>query len=297
VNASAWRIDRIVGCIVGGAIGDALGGPYEGQAGPIELDPDAPWRLSDETQLTLATCEAITQAGRVSPEDIAAAFADWYRTGRIHGVGASTLKALRDLSVGGHWALAGRSGERAAGNGAAMRVAPLAFVLDPADDEARRTLRDICRITHHHDEAYAGGLAIVAAVRAVIREHATTTLIADVAAALPDTNVRDWLREMAAARVSIGDAARRWGCSGYVAESVPLAILAASHWPEMSFAAILTAVIEAGGDADTNASMAGQILGAAIGFDGLPGEMVARLPDEGEIRSIALPFAEYCVKA
>jgi ADP-ribosylglycohydrolase len=295
VNGPDRRIDRIVGCIVGGAIGDALGGPYEGQAGPFELDPDAPWNLSDETQLTLATCEAVTKSGRISPEDIAAEFADWYRTGRIHGMGASTLKALRDLSVGGHWALAGRSGEHAAGNGAAMRVAPLAFVLNPANDEARRTLRDICRITHHHDEAYAGGLAVVAAVRAVMRDHPTTTLIADVAAALPDTNVRDRLREMATSPVSIADAARRWGSSGYVAESVPLAILAASHWPEMSFAAILTAVIKAGGDTDTNSSMAGQILGAAMGFERLPREMVVRLPDEGEIGSISSKFAEFCV--
>src|SRR5581483_12081938 len=54
VNGPDLRIDRIIGCIAGGAIGDALGGPYEGQPGPIQLDPDAHWRLSDETQLTLA---------------------------------------------------------------------------------------------------------------------------------------------------------------------------------------------------------------------------------------------------
>ena len=45
-------------------------------------------------------------------------------------------------------------------DGAAMRLAPLAFVLDSDRDDDRRTIRDVCRITHRNDEAYVGGLAI-----------------------------------------------------------------------------------------------------------------------------------------
>jgi ADP-ribosylglycohydrolase len=91
--------DRMVGCILGGAIGDALGEPYEGQSGPVAMQSDAVWRLSDDTQLTLATCEAIHEAGAVSPPAIADRFACWFRQRRVTGAGASTLKALRDLEV------------------------------------------------------------------------------------------------------------------------------------------------------------------------------------------------------
>src|SRR3954447_7929334 len=94
--------DRIIGCILGGAIGDAMGGPYEGQPGPIALQPDAPWQLSDDTQLTLATCEAVRESKAVSPDSIAGRFVLWFRQGRITGMGASTLKALRDLAAGAH---------------------------------------------------------------------------------------------------------------------------------------------------------------------------------------------------
>jgi ADP-ribosylglycohydrolase len=53
--------DSILGCIVGGAIGDALGGL--GERGQLSI--------SDDTQLTIATCEAIVKVGQVSPEAVA----------------------------------------------------------------------------------------------------------------------------------------------------------------------------------------------------------------------------------
>jgi ADP-ribosyl-[dinitrogen reductase] hydrolase len=116
--------------------------------------------------LTLATCEALAEYGTADPGHIAASFLRWFRARRLTGLGASTLKALRDLEAGAHWALAGRKGERAAGNGAAIRIAPLAFCVDPLADGSRRLIRDVCRITHHSDEAYVGAFAVVLAVGA-----------------------------------------------------------------------------------------------------------------------------------
>jgi ADP-ribosylglycohydrolase len=287
--------DRVLGCIVGGAIGDALGGPYEGQPGPISVQPDAPWRLSDDTQLTLATCEAVAICRVVSPAAIAARFAHWFSSGRITGVGASTLKALRDLASGAHWALAGRKGEQGAGNGAAMRAAPLGFCLDPAVPEQRTTLRDVCRITHHNDGAYAGALAVVLAVRAVSAQawHPGDDLLLRVAESLPDTSVRDRLR--AVGEVAPGtpawEVARRFGCSGYVADSVPLALFAAQQAVPGNFRDVVLGAVGAGGDSDTIASMAGQVAGAWAGFSGLPGELVEQLPQVEQVLAIARAFA------
>ena len=64
-----------------------------------------------------------------------------YNSGRLRGLGSATLKALRELQIGGHWALVGRTGEYAAGNGAAMRIAPLAF----KENVNRQTIHDVCR--------------------------------------------------------------------------------------------------------------------------------------------------------
>jgi ADP-ribosylglycohydrolase len=290
-------LGAIAGAILGGAIGDGWGGPYEG--GVPRGSAHAPDELvvSDDTQLTLATCEAIVEAGAVVPERIAARFVAWYRAGKLRGLGAATMKALRDLDAGAHWALSGAKGERTAGNGAAMRVAPLAFLLDPADDRDRRTLRDVCRITHHHEEAYVGALAIAVAIRLVSSPgHPAIGLLTEVAAVLPDSRVRDRLLRYAGLpdSVTVFQIAETWGSSGFVVDSVPLAIFAARKIGTRTFVEVIGEVVRAGGDTDTIASMAGQIAGAAVGSAALPPEILVRLREVEAIGALARAIAGLC---
>ena len=213
--------DRGLGCLFGGAIGDAWGSTYE-HAGPWG-GGHRPWRFTDDTQLTVATCEAILSSGTVAPEGMAERFTVWFAAGRLSGLGASTLKALRDLSVGAHWALSGARGERAAGNGAAMRIAPIAFLLDPDDSDARQVIRDVCRITHHHDEAYVAALAVVMAVQYGLAGHPAP--LSTIANRLPDSRVRDRLLELPGiGDRSVSEVAATFGASGFAGESVPSAL-------------------------------------------------------------------------
>ena len=286
--------DRIFGCLIGGAIGDAFGGAYENQMPPINFAKARNWCLSDDTHLTLATCEAIIEAnGQIEPARIAARFAAWHRAGRVTGIGASTLKALTELVAGGHWALVGRKGERAAGNGAAMRIAPLAFFLDPQSSRDKQIIRDVSRITHHHDEAYAGALAIVAAIRAAFDGtwKGEQNLLAQVMDILPDTSVRDRLLALTKLNLPIAAIAGRFGNSGYVVESVPLAIYGAQQITALGFAQLMRELISAGGDTDTIASMAGQIAGTLLGQAGLPSDLIACLPEQEIILSTARSLA------
>lgn len=287
-------VSRLEGALLGGAIGDACGGPAEAR-GATTLD-GLPQRLriSDDTQLTLATCEAIVAARRVEPEAIAARFLAWFRSGRLRGLGSSTMKALLDLDAGAHWALAGARGERAAGNGAAMRVAPLAFVLDPHVPDHIQLLRDVCRITHHHDEAYVGALAIVAALRAACAGSGDDPL-AVAARALPDSLVRDRIVALAAcpSTSAIEDVAGRFGNSGYVVESVPLALWIARDAATLGILGVLERALRAGGDVDTIASLAGQVAGATLTRERLPDALLRRIDEIEAIAATVRAFADF----
>jgi ADP-ribosylglycohydrolase len=86
--------------------------------------------------------------------------------------------------------------------------------------------------------------------------------------------------------------ARRFGCSRYVAESVPLALRGASRIRSLDFKTVLVELIACGGAADTNASMAGQAPGVLIGRIRFSEVMIARTPDRDAVESIAIAFAE-----
>ena len=295
------HVERITGCILGGAIGDAFGGPYEGATLPVKFDHQLEWRLSDDTQLTLATCEAISNSQQVDPATISSSFVTWYRNSRLSGLGASTFKALSELNVGGHWAFVGRKGEMAAGNGAAMRIAPLAFCLDPHDLADRRVIRDVCRITHHNEEAYAGALAILVAVRIgyLGTWAGESNLLRVVTTSLPDSSVRDRLMALDefGPGISLEYAATHFGSSGYVVESVPLALLGAQKIRDLGFKELMESIVRVGGDTDTIASMAGQVVGTMLGHAGLPKEMLRRLPSKDLITTIAETFAQQGIRS
>jgi ADP-ribosylglycohydrolase len=91
--------------------------------------------------------------------------------------------------------------------------------------------------------------------------------------------------------LSLEEAATRFGSSGYVVESVPLALLGAQQISELGFTGLMESIVKAGGDTDTIASMTGQVCGTMLGRTGLPEEMVGRLPSKERIISIAETFA------
>lgn len=289
------RFDRFSGSIIAGAIGDGMGSASENQVLPTEKpatfvwaahpDPLPGFMLTDDTQLTLATCEALVEANSVSPQHIAQKFLDYAQKGKLSGLGSATLQAINGLRNGGHWALVGKKGDQAAGNGAAMRIAPLAFWPKPV---TRETIRDVCRITHHHDEAYVGALAVTLAIRGAF-EHSyklgkptPKEWLESIGNSLPDTLVRDRILELSqwVSSKSIAAIAAEFGNSGYVVESVPLALFGVAKSWEIGLTSAMERIIQSGGDTDTNASMLGQVAGAYLGQSGIPPELMNKIIHE-----------------
>lgn len=272
--------DSIAGALYGGIIGDAYGSLFEGKpiANKIDLSEVSYPQCSDDSQLTLATCEALPCPLKALAQAVASQLLKWFRHGRISGIGSSTLKALRDLDVGASCFLSGATGERSAGNGAAMRIGPLAFLDFAPDAEVFTLVRDVTFITHRNDEAYIGARAVFDTLRSIQSGLPLNASLERLPGSLPDTRTRDQIEVMLdLAEVGIVEGSRILGTSGHVCESVPFALFAASKIERIGFRAMLEEIIQSGGDTDTNAFIACQIAGAHTGLANLPKELVEKV--------------------
>ncbi|MCB1122560.1 MAG: ADP-ribosylglycohydrolase family protein, partial [Verrucomicrobiae bacterium] len=275
--------DRVTGCLLSGAVADAFGSNFENMPSGFhcKIQPFPQCSITDDTQLTLATCEAIVQNRGIKPEKVAAAFSRKFREEGIRGIGSSTLKSMRDLDAGAHWFLAGASGEKSAGNGAAMRIAPVGFCRVASLNDLSFIVRDITSITHKNDEAYSGALAVALCIHLATKGACIYDVFSVLQNFLPDTGLRDALGILRKSEdLSIMEASTITGNSGYVVESVPLAIFAASKSPTLDILTIIQEVVSCGGDTDTIASISAQIAGAFTGISSDVVELVEKLEEK-----------------
>lgn len=163
----------IVGCLLGGAVGDALGLPYEGlspaRAARLLGEPDryrfafGRGMISDDAEHACLAAQALIESAG-DPELFAASLGRrmrrWFLCGPA-GIGMATLRACGKLCVG---VSPRNSGVFSAGNGPAMRAAiPRAAVADLAS--LRSLVRASTRITHLDPKAEFGAWAVALASR------------------------------------------------------------------------------------------------------------------------------------
>jgi ADP-ribosylglycohydrolase len=312
------RAERFAGCLVGQAVGDAMGFIVEGDrrvvcSSFVELSlrprrlagyvrgPFPIGQYSDDTQLARELVLSLIERRGFEPADYAARIAALFTEERIVGRGRATEAAAFRLADGVPWDEAGTP-PPSAGNGSAMRAAPVGLFF--ADDPAAlvRAAHDQSRITHRDPRCSAGSIAIAGATAIAVAEDRIDprALCARLAG---------WVRafdpELAAALAElpsrIADAperaaswARRIGVSGeyddvwdgispYVTQSVLFSLYAFLRSTDDYWSAICTA-IEVGGDVDTTAAMTGAIAGAHLGLSGIPREAYELLNDRGEWR-------------
>jgi ADP-ribosylglycohydrolase len=289
-------IPAIVGSILGTAVGDAMGLPYEAlsKRRGVRLlgEPDrhrflfGRGMVSDDTEHTCMVAQAlIASAG--DADEFARQMAwrlRWWLAGVPAGIGKATLLSILKLWCGfsPH-----NSGVFSAGNGPAMRSAVLGAAIDDVD-RLQALVRVSTRITHTDPKAEYGALAVALAARlgreqngvngSVYLERLRSLLPSEAAGeflALMDKSVRS-----AAAGESTPVFAESLGLgkgvSGYVYHTVPVAIHAwLRHGGD--YRSAVMEVIRCGGDTDTTAAIVGGIAGAALGKDGIPAEWLSGL--------------------
>ncbi|MEM7781911.1 MAG: ADP-ribosylglycohydrolase family protein [Planctomycetota bacterium] len=279
---------RIVGCILGTAVGDALGLPYEGvsrQRLPRLLGPPDRHRflfgygmISDDTEHTCLVAQSIIASG----SDVDAFTRQmgrrlrWWLASLPAGLGRATLHSCVKLWFG---VPPDRSGVFSAGNGPAMRSALIGACIEDIDTMVEY-VRVSARVTHSDPKAEYGAIAVALATHMGCRdENVVGSSYLERLEALIGSDGAELIALLRTVIASVSECESTLdfamangferGVSGYTYHTVPIAIHAWLSNPH-DFRESVSSVIQCGGDADTTAAIVGSIVGAATGESGIP---------------------------
>jgi ADP-ribosylglycohydrolase len=292
-------LDGFSGCLLGLALGDALGAPFEG--GPLER---LAWRVmgttrtgemrwTDDTQMSLDLAESLIEHRALVLDDVAQRFAHGYRWSR--GYGPGTVKLLSRIRSGQRWHEASRSVFRdgSFGNGGAMRVPVVALFATATGAELVDMARASASVTHSHELGLEGAMLIAAATSAALHEPDALGVFDRAArhcqleSFLGRLQVaRSWLT--ADADPSHGEVCESLGRGMTALESCVTALYLACRYWQRPFLELQTCVARLGGDADTIGAMAGAVWGAHHGARSLPEMALCRLEQRARLEQVAL---------
>ena len=287
-----FNAERLLGGLWGAVVGDALGVPVEfRQRGQLEADPVTDLRefgtynqprgtWSDDSSLMLCCLHSL-----LSPEldlvDMGRRFVDYldqaYMTpaGVVFDIGFTTRTALERLRAGITPDEAGPSGEDDNGNGALMRILPVALrYVQTSDDELLNTAHRVARLTHGHPRSQLAcgyycvlarlllrGVALAEAYRrtnAIARAYYGTSPLAP--------ELTHYERVLGG---GLGELPRdAIQSSGYVVHTLEAALW--SLLTTTSYSAAVLRAVNLGSDTDTTACVAGGLAGLVYGLGGIP---------------------------
>lgn len=298
--------DRFAGCLLGLAVGDALGSHFEGQSSDwvqsryptpealITNPPEAPWQYTDDTQMAIGVTEALLKDRAIVEQTLCGAFVENYMPSRGYGRGARIiLEAMKEGQDYRHWAndlFPGGS----FGNGAAMRVAPVGLLFHSDKDRLWDQARLSSLPTHVHPLGVEGAQLLALAVAIALRGQPfdRRTFLAELQ--LHSTTVAFQERLELAQRVQTRDDLLQLGNGIAAQDSVMTSIACFTIWPD-SYEEVVANAIAMGGDTDTIAAMAGAISGAHLGVHAIPKPFLDCLEDGHKGKTYIAHLAESLV--
>jgi ADP-ribosyl-[dinitrogen reductase] hydrolase len=300
------------GTLLGLAIGDALGtthefehvpappfsqlasGPLTGivGGGPLHV---APGQVTDDTQMACCLYASLSSRGAFDANDVAARYVEWAAYARHFDIGIQTDGALRLVEEGVEPLEAGKllwlkRNRQAAANGSLMRTAPIGVFFAEAPRARRVAAVDDSAITHFDPRCRLACAAFDAAIAAAIigsneaeaMWQAAWDEVAVAAALIAGAYAREELESaVSALRADLTMATKNdpelYGPELHLQRSAGFVRIAfrLAFWELLHRSTFEEAVLDSanrGGDADTNTSIVGALVGSRVGVDGIPAE-------------------------
>jgi len=290
--------DRFRGLMLGTAVGDALGRPVEGHAqvsqtyiDEIRTDPRS-MIYTDDTVMATWLAESLLAVDGFDGADMSMRFAEGYQREPHRGYGANVIDVFSRVLRGFDWRETARSqfgGTGSYGNGAAMRVAPVALFAYPDVDATVRLARQSAEVTHTHPVGVEGAVIQAVAASYALREDFDSDVLLGVLEDVVETEIFKSKLDTLPKAIGMADddfARLHLGNGVSAGNSVVTALycfLASDGFEETVIRAV-----RMGGDTDTIAAMAGALAGALYGGSAIPevwrgvegGERLVELADQ-----------------
>jgi ADP-ribosyl-[dinitrogen reductase] hydrolase len=293
--------DRFLGCLLGLAVGDAVGTALEfkprGSFAPItDMVGGGPFRLkagqwTDDTSMALCLASSLVEKSGFDAEDQMRRYIRWHEdgywssTGRCFDIGNATGAALARFKRTGD-AFAGSSDPHSAGNGSIMRLAPVPMFFAGDLEKAVHYSAESSRTTHGAAECIDacrlfGGML----VRALQGAGKDEVLTADATTFSGAASIADIARGTYRSKDE-----RAIKGTGYVVASLEAALWCFDRTDSIDAAVLRAANL--GDDADTTAAVCGQIAGAFYGVQGIRPAWLEKLAMRAEIENLASELFE-----
>jgi ADP-ribosylglycohydrolase len=313
--ARSPRKARLLGAVLGGAIGDAMGHPTEFirsfQAIRERFGPDGVtgyelWRTeggrrfapyTDDTQMAECVLRSLLWGREQSADldatmrDMGARFVEWARApqGGHRAPGNACLAGCRSLERGVPWHEAG--GATAGGCGSVMRAYPFGLVFAHDLERAERWAVAHSKLTHRDPIALAASAAMAVGVARVMRDEPVELVLSEMVAAACRYSPKTagmMARAIDEAWSGVGPETTLERLEGWAAhEAIAAAVYLFARHPDDPRAAILEGA-NTPGDSDSLATLAGALVGARVGIGAFPAEWVRDLERVDELAALAL---------
>jgi poly(ADP-ribose) glycohydrolase ARH3 len=292
---------KFPGCLVGTAIGDALGAGWEG--GGMSRTEDIvslaekleQLIYTDDTHMTMGIAESLIESKGFDGEHMAQTFIKNYEAEPWRGYGPGPPIIFGMIKSGEAWYSAANRLYRGGsfGNGSAMRVAPVGLLYSRNLEKLREIAYQSSSITHSHELGKEGAALQACAVALALNTPSDEDIDREAFLSRLQNFIRNqvYKEKVAQIRELLGEQDKTkvvavLGNGIEAPRSVPTAIYCFLRQPQ-SYRDTVIYAISLGGDTDTIAAMAGAISGAYLGIEAIPSEWRAKLENREYIETLA----------
>ena len=293
--------ERAIGCLLGLAVGDAVGTTLEfkrpGTFTPIDdMVGGGPFGLeagqwTDDTSMALCLADSLLHCNGFDAADQMQRYLRWWRegyrsvNGRCFDIGNTVRRALSHFEATNE-PIAGPTDPSTAGNGSLMRLAPVALFYGQDRDHCVHFAHESSRTTH--------GAALAVECCGLFAAMLHVALRGDIGRVLHDHDYLGQTAEVRALAERVHEASHRSARdvrgSGYCVDALDAALWCFATTDNFGDAVLKAANL--GDDADTTAAITGQIAGAVYGVNGIPIHWREQVAEGHEIAALAVQLVD-----